>query len=514
MSDSVWWKRIARWDCWVVGLVCLSVALRWWLVFAGGQYWFPDERRFWWSGIVLYRLGQGQWKQALEPILDWNQHPGFTCLGCVPIAIHWAWAGLTGMSIGQIPFESTVRFSAAILSLASVVVILLIGVIVRRAGGNRTEALIAMALMAGSNSMFYYSRHTLPYDTSLALALGSFAVGMQKGGWKRLLFSGWLAGAAFFMYYRYWAVVSVVSATTILWNASSVKEIRYRTFWFALGPLTWLVIFTIGCAFVFGRSFVNGMVSFAATVSPEMHSEGWWATWAYLWDAEHGLLILWLAALAWILWSTVRRRPMPAYGSVWVAMLGALYGLLVLGSLGPSSLAVYGRAARQLVPFLCLIGAFAGARVWDGARTTWGRRTLQTGGLLLILQAAWNFRGPLQQWFPRDVRRLVAAEYGVFSEATTVDCPRLEDELAPSQAPTQPARYVLLNAQYLEKIHGAKTPPQGRIVLRFAHPMQFAPYQYDEFTARERALIRRTDISMRLVDTAGQPELANPQTIP
>jgi hypothetical protein len=514
MATDGQWPRPARWDWRVVGLVGVCVALRWWLVFAGGQYWFPDEKRFWWSGVVVYRLSQGLWNPALEPILDWNQHPGFTCLGCVPVAIHWAWAGLTGTSIGEMPFETTVRFGAVVLSLASVVSILLIGTIVRRAGGGRTEALLAMALMAGSNTMFYYSRHTLPYDASLALALGSLAVGIRKGGWKRLLCSGWLAGAAFFTYYRYWAVVSVISGTVILWNASSVREVGYRIFWFALGPLTWFLIFTVGRAVVFGRSFVQGMMSFAATVSPQMYSEGWWAPWAYLWDAEHGLLTFWLAALAWMLWSAVRRRPMPTYGSVWVAMLGALYGLLILGSLGPSSLAVYGRAARQLVPFLCLSGAFAGIRLWDPAGTTWGKRILQTGGILLILQAAWNFRGPLQQWFPRDVRRLVAAEYGVFSEAATIDCPKVEDEFAPSKTPTQPTRYVLLNAQYLEKIHGAKTPPQGRVVLRFAHPMQFAPYQYDEFTARERALIRQTDISMRLVDTTAEPKLANPPTIP
>jgi hypothetical protein len=495
-------------------LVGVCIAFRWWLVFAGGQYWFLDEKRFWWSGVVVYRLSQGLWKQALEPILDWNQHPGFTCLGCVPVAMHWAWAKLAGMAIGQMSFEDTVRFGAYVLSLASVVSILLIGTVVRRAGGDRREAFAAMALMAGSTSMFYYSRHTVPYDASLALALGSLAVGMQNGGWRRMLFSGWLAGAAFFTYYRYWAVVSVIALTVITWKSRSVRDAGLRFFWFTLGPLTWLLLFTVGRAVVFGRSFLQGMVSFAATVSPEMYSEGWWTTWAYLWDAEHGLLILLLAALAWILWATVRGRQLPTYGLVWVAMLGSLYGLLVLGSLWLSSLAVYGRAARQLVPFLCLIGAFTGIRFCDAVGTTWGKRMLQIGGILLVLQAAWNFRVPLQQWFPRDVRRLVAAEYGVVSEATTIDSPKMEDELAPSQAPTQPSRYALLNAQYLTKIHNPKPAPLGATLLRFPHPMQFAPYQYDEFTARERALIRRTDISMRLVDTAAQPVLANPPAIP
>jgi hypothetical protein len=505
---------MAQWDWRVVGLVGVCVALRWWLVFAGGQFWFPDEKRFWWSGIVVYRLGQGLWKPALEPILEWNQHPGFTCLGCVPVAIHWAWARLTGLSIGEMPFEATVRSSAALLSLASVISILLIRTIVRRAGGDRAEALLAMALMAVSNTMFYYSRHTLPYDASLALALGSLAVGMRKGGWGRLLFSGWLAGASFMTYYGYWAVVFVISGTVIVWKVATIREAGYRLLWFGIGSLTWLGIFAVGRAAVFGRSFLQGVLSFAAITPPQMYAEGWSTPGAYLWHAEHGLLISWLAAVAWILWAARSGRPVVTSGLTWIAMAGALYLLLILSSVVLHRFVVYGRTARQLVPFLCLIGAFTGMRLWDRARTVVGKRILQTGMVLLPLQAAWNFRVPLQQWFPRDVRRLVAAEYGAFTEATTVDCPKMEDEFATSGVVTQPTRYVLVNAQYLARFHGAKTPPQGVIVLRFAHPMQFTPYQYEKFTPREREFLRATDISMRLVDAAAEPGLANPPTIP
>lgn len=508
------WRRVTHWDWRVIGLVSACIALRWWLVFAGGQYWFPDEKRFWWSGLVVYRLSQGLWKQALEPILDWNQHPGFTCLGCVPVAMDWAWAWLTGVSIGQMPFEATVRFSAVVLSLASVISILLIGTIVRRAGGGRTEALVAMALMAGSNTMFYYSRHTLPYDSSLALTLGSLAVGMCKDKRGRLLFSGWLAGAAFFTYYGYWAIVFVVSATVITWKVADMRETGYRLLWFGIGAATWLGIFAVGRAAVFGRSFLQGMASFAADQRPPMYAEGWSVAWTYLWYAEHGLVIFWMAALVWILWTAMKREPTANYGLTWVAMLGALYGLLILSSVVLGKFVVQGRMARQLVPILCMIGAFASVRLWDMARTALEKRALQMGVILLTLQVAWNFRVPLQQWFPRDVRRLVAAEYGAISQSTTINCLKLEDEFAPSGAPTKPTRYVLLNAQYLARIHGATPPPDGVVVLRFAHPMQFTPYQYEEFTPDERELIRRTDISMRLVDTGVQPELANPATIP
>jgi hypothetical protein len=514
MATRARWLRPAQWDWWAVGLVGVCVALRWWLVFAGGQYWFPDEKRFWWSGVVVYRLSQGLWKPALEPILNWNQHPGFTCLGCGLVAIHWLWAALTGLSIGQMPFEATVRFGAALLSLASVISVVLIGTIVRRAGGGRTEALLAMALMAGSNTMFYYSRHMLPYDASLALALGSLSVGMREGGWPRLVFSGWLVGAAFFTYYGYWVFVFVISGTVIMWKVASIREACHRLLWFGIGSTTWLGVFAVGRAVVFGQSFLQGVVSFAAITPPQMYAEGWSAPWTYLWYAEHGLLVFWLAALVGMLRMARTKRPEVAYALTWIAMLSAAYSLLVLSSVVLHRFVVYGRTARQLVPFLCLIGAFTGARFWEMAQTVVGKRILQLGMILLILQAAWNFHVPLQQWFPRDVRRLVAREYGVVPEVTTIDCSKMEDEFAPSGVVAQPTRYVLVNAQYLARIHGVKTLPLGVTVLRFAHPMQFTPYQYEEFTPSERDLIRRTDISMRLVDTAGERGLANPATIP
>ena len=58
-----------------------------------------------------------------------------------------------------------------LLSQISVISIALVYAIARRAGRDRVEALIAAALMASAATMFYYARHLLPYDSSLALGL-------------------------------------------------------------------------------------------------------------------------------------------------------------------------------------------------------------------------------------------------------------------------------------------------------------------------------------------------------
>lgn len=514
-NGAVDWRRgMGRWDWWAVGLVALCIGLRWWLVWGGGQFWFPDEKRFWWSGLVVYYLSQGHWKQALVPILEWNQHPGFTCLGCLPTAIYWAWARWNGLPYTDMPFEQTVQFGAVILSLASVICIVLIGVIVRRAGGGRGEALLAMGLMAASDTMFYYSRHVLPYDASLALALASLVVGMRQGRFWRVFLSGWLGGAAFITYYGYWVTVIVVSGTVVTWKASTIKEAGNRLFWFGVGALSWMGLFECGRRAVFGRSFLAGTISFARNAPPPLFTEGWSAPWAYLWYAEHGLLIFWLGSLAATLWAVSIKRQITGYGVTWVAMAGAMYLLFLLSSMVLHTFVVYGRTARQLVPILCLIGAFAGARLWNILRADVRNRVLQLGIIALVLQAAWNFRTPLGQWFPAEVKAFVAAQYSPLSQVLTVEGPIVEENPATPGSSGTTSRYVLVNAQYLARFSGVKAIPPGVILLRFAHPTEFKPHQYEEFTPAQRDILRQTDISMRLVDTAVEPKLANPPTIP
>ena len=63
------------------------------------------------------------------------------------------------------------------------------------------------------------------------------------------------------------------------------------------------------------------------------------------------------------------------------------------------------------------------------------------------------------------------------------------------------ARYVLLNAQYLFPARERKPTPEGNVVYRTRHPLEFLPYQYEGYVAAERALLRETDIAIRLVDT-------------
>jgi hypothetical protein len=147
-------------------------------------------------------------------------------------------------------------------------------------------------------------------------------------------------------------------------------------------------------------------------------------------------------------------------------------------------LCIYGRLARQLVPFLCLATGSASTAL----RKPWRCLALA----FLLVSAAFNLREPLLQRFPYDFAREAGLGRLPMARETTV--------LGPESAP-QGSRYILLNARYLHPVLGTKPPPEGRVLLRARHPFEYEPYQYESHTKAERHILRSTDISMRLVDT-------------
>jgi hypothetical protein len=91
----------------------------------------------------------------------------------------------------------------------------------------------------------------------------------------------------------------------------------------------------------------------------------------------------------------------------------------------------------------------------------------------MTVQAIVSFRIPVQQEFPAE---FIARSERQFPE------PRL-----------------FLNARHLYPAPDpVSIPPGYREVSSAAHPLRFAPYQYEGFTPAERRLLRTADIRMRV----------------
>jgi len=89
----------------------------------------------------------------------------------------------------------------------------------------------------------------------------------------------------------------------------------------------------------------------------------------------------------------------------------------------------------------------------------------------------------------------IATKYGPIDFENTIEGPPLTHEHVES-------RWVLLNAQHLYNPRAPRPPLPSSIieVMRFRHPQQFLPYQYEGLRPTERQVLRGSDISMRLID--------------
>lgn len=122
----------------------------------------------------------------------------------------------------------------------------------------------------------------------------------------------------------------------------------------------------------------------------------------------------------------------------------------------------------------------------------------ESGGTLLIAQVAVNFTPALLQQFPREVLRQATTRYGVVDQDMTV----IQWEGDRQARPRQSA-YLLLNADFIAPAKGLtlspKPPPPGRVIWQTPHPLSHRLYQYEGLKPADRAVLRNTDISMRLL---------------
>ena len=442
-------------------LLALSLLLRVVLVLSGGQHYWPDELRYDRSreGAEALRNGDGD---AARLALAHPDHFLFFILGLIPAALESV--------IGQDD-----RIPALFFSLFSVAGIALLYRLVRELGEGEATALLAAFLMAASATQFYYSRHLLPYDASLAFGIGALAVGARPTSTARhSLLCGSLSAATLWTYNGYFLLAG--SALVIHALLSPAWRVAVRRLLISTGAFAFPFAAIAAAGALEGRNFLGAWADFSQTVTQGSFAEGGRLPFAYLWHAEHFFTVLWAAAFAFAVVRLARgdRSKMLLVGVVGVLLI---YGGLVVGSVVLQKFVVYGRQVRQLVPFACVLSALAGQRLLD--RAPHRRRLALIAVAVVVAQAAWNFQRPLTQLFPTEFRRMA--------------------EKIPNPGGT-PRRLL-----FAEHIYPAPElpPADGVVLLARPHPLQFLPYQYEGYPPLHRAALRAYDIRMRLVEIAG-----------
>ncbi|HEX8850197.1 MAG TPA: hypothetical protein VF761_11750 [Gemmatimonadaceae bacterium] len=491
----------------LLALLAGSWLIRLALAVQGGQFFFPDESRFLRPLETARLLWSGHPLQALASAFAATDHAGWTLVGVVPASLQVLLASLLHR-----PATDFAYVSAALLSGFSVASIAIVYFIARRLGAVPREALLAALMMALSVSNAYWSRHLLPYDCSMALGLLALWFALDTRSWLRAsVLTGLLAGASFAVYNGYWTLALVALVTRVLPRRGR----RTLSHWAGTG-IAFLLVAAVPpvLASVLGSNGFGSMVAFAKSVKQGDYSDGFVLPPEYLWHAEHGLLLLWIAAAMLAVWRLGARgvqgdRFDPPFAAPLRGELARLEARLLAGIGGAAFIylllavdcgvfrvfVVYGRLVRQMVPFFAL----ATAAMLELGWRLGGRSRLAAVAVLILAtgQAAFNFSGPLTQEFPREIESHLF-QYGRLGHALTITGPILAGG-------PEGECYTLVNAQYLYPPRGVAPLEPGTVIARFRHPFEYLPYQYDGLRRFERAIVRSTDISIMLLQKPGAP---------
>ena len=440
-------------------ILLVSILLRIWLVTSGGQFYWGDESRYEIARDIARTLAHGDVLYAFSRM---GQHPLFGVIGAIPATVE----RLTHED-PRIPGLFFAAFSAMNIGL--------IAAVAKRSGATDGTSVTAGALIGLSASMLYYARHLLPYDVAMTFGLAALYIGLGDAGRVRSLACGVVAAFAFLTYTGYWTLGGAAMVVHVL-DAGNAKTALRRALFGGLGLVATIGVAVVG-SLVVGENLIRALAEFSGQVDQGDFREGWRLPWEYLWHAEHFIVLVWVVAVTWVLVSW-RSRSVPRLVRVGLIGLAFVYGALVVTSVVTHTFVVYGRLARQMVPFLCLISAAALADFLR-ARSPSTRVLLGAAvALPLIVQAAFNFATPLRQVFPAEFLREARRDGQIGADADL----------------------VILNAKRLYP--GPETialPPRYTVLMHEPHPLQYLPFQYEGFRPAQREALRSADIEMKVL---------------
>lgn len=463
----------------LLGLLLAAGILRVVLVSRGGQYFWPDEIRYA-SAIGFWDAWEaGDRTRAVNWILNSGAHLGFKVLAIVPA---WLQRHIPGGDLVPSLFFS-------LFSLANIGWVWRIA---RRAGADEREAFWAAAAMAASNSMFYWSRHLVPYDVGLFWALASAYAALKPTPRARDSFwAGLLGFLAFVTYAGTWSLVACILAAHALMAWPDLRRGAVRAV-SALAGLAGPALLVWGAARALGTDLGQAYRGFAGSIVQGDFREGYVVFLDYLWSAERGSAVIWALCLGAAV-VLARGSPAPARrrALLWAGIVVAMATILIAGSNLLGKFVVYGRLARQVAPFCALLVGWTAGRLFQ--ERPWGRAE-RAALAALFLCGAWSMATPLRQEFPPGFRR----------EAARVNADTRYRLGVASGQPVSRDRFRVLFCEFIWPFPAKEAlPPGHQVLLASPHPLAWRPYLYEGFKREQRDLYEAAHLEMQLVFLPG-----------
>ena len=491
-------------------LMLVAYLLRLLLIVNGGQFFFPDESRYQRRAVsAAESLFQADFRSAIDRVLAYDKHHGFTAVGLVPAFVHRIAFNLNprpyySWNTYWLSRDNDYRFSALVFAIPSVLSIGMIFMLARRAGAGETEALIAAFLLTASNTFFIFSKHFLPYDSSLLIGLAALwlAIRNREASLKHAITVGMTTFLCLWVYYGHIAFVLMIALMYCGFLASNLRAAAIRASGMAIGGLLITAPLYLYNSYVLNIDVLFEMLEFAKTATQGEFSEGIVFPFYYLGNSEAGIALVWMLGVVIAGWQLARRSRPPEMhrAKLWFACLFILYLLMILFSTVLQQFVVYGRIARLIVPFLVMLCAFA---VTPLLMYRGKKGLLVFVGAIGILALA-NFVPAIRQEYFIEVARRARLEYGELSYETTLSHPAMPIGVYGEETPL--ARYRLINAGYYYPITEPVDHSDGKVLLEFSHPFNHRPWQYEGMTPEMREIINRYGFKIWLLDTNQVPD--------
>jgi len=476
-----------------LAILILSLLIRLFLVYKGGQYFFPDERRYFNSQSVADLLLEGRGKQAFSALASRSEHLGFRAVGVIPALVERF-------------FVPNSKIPATFFSFFSVLNIFLIWKIAQRAGANQKESFYALLIASFSQVLIYYTRHLFPYDLALFFGLLTLYIALSV---QHNIITSFACGVSGFLclisYNGYWSLAIFAMLVAAFRYANTFSQYVKRSLLILVGFSLPLGAMIIGAQSL-RRDLITGYLNFASTIKHGAFSEGWKFPLVFFWYAEYWYIII-LGLLSiyaiYILW----KFPEKSNGSFSLGISGVIfiYLCLLISSTVLHIFVVYGRTARLLIPFIVLVSARGLTEIEN--QKPFRRKFVVIILVLLFVQFIWNYRNSASISFPIDLANKAHEQYPGFQLST--------DKTYLGNPPLcQFGEYVAINFVYIYPEPIAIPPIEGLTLLSVPHPFNFMPYQYEGLMPQQRELFRVNKIEMKLLmvnpdvqilDAFGQP---------
>lgn len=465
-------KNLFKKHYFVITTLIISGILRWVLILKGGQFYFSDESRYGIAQNALVLLLNGKVKTALLTLLGELAHVGFKFTALIP-------------AFFENRLGATLALPAIFFSVFSILNLLLIWKIAIATDAPTRVANYALFIAACSQVLLYYSRHIFPYDEAMFFGLSALYVSLENPNKPGISFlSGVLGFLCLVTYNGYWVIAAFALVVNLFNGAKEKYWLVKRSTFLGLGFLTPLALLLLLCLLV-GKDFFGDYGVYLQKIVQGSFSEGWSLPFEFFWHAEHGFILIVGFLTVFALFHLREKENKILYigfgGTIFV------YLGLVIPSNFTHTFVVYGRTARQLMPFMVLSAAYGLSVLW-----TWkpgGRWLVNVVVAAFLVQAAWNYQLSYKIIYPREFIRNIQRQHPEFEVSSKMM--RFYSPLI-----CQNQGFLLINFHYLYNWSQATPDIQGELLMQAPHPVNFQPYLYEGYTPAERQAIRRENFKM------------------